>query len=55
LAEGLNHLRLLPLPDLDGMVPDALARPHTDRASASDRIPFENQDGRFGFSLILRG
>jgi hypothetical protein len=43
LAEGLSHWFLVPLPNLDGPVPDALDRPHFDWAPASDHIPSENQ------------
>ncbi len=60
MAEGLNVLLLMSLPDLDGVVPDALARAHPDRAAVADRISVENPRSELtgaslGLALILRG
>jgi hypothetical protein len=55
LAKGLNGRLLFSLPDFNGMVPDPLARAHSDRAAISNRISVEDQSRRAGLTLVLPG
>ena len=55
LTEGLEGLLLLPLPNLDGVVPDALAGMHSNWTTVAHYISLEDHNGPLGFDTILRG